>query len=235
MLQGFSFFVNLIFWQDQFTDQRVFTHPLSLVREEIDEKICPPARELLLTLSKRTSKLIIINFLTTRIERGESSSSSPNSDNTPTQNPLNTMSRIALSAKSELTEKWLSSSKQQQLISRAPMNKSNATSESSDACVSAFVKMDRATLMHLSTSSHHRRQDDDESGEDGSPSNREKRSSKASVDKELKNELEDIMNRAEEVLRLSASTHHSNASTVYAYEEDDTWDDFCEDLPLEEE
>ena len=66
-------------------------------------------------------------------------------------------------------------------------------------------------------------------------------------------ELAEILDRAEEVLGLTApdllllssSTHHSAAtsesddtarrsnSLQYTYQEDDTWDEFCEDLPLE--
>ena len=57
-------------------------------------------------------------------------------------------------------------------------------------------------------------------------------SSKQQKDLQLANELETIMDRAEQL--LGTSTHHSTASSVYAYEEDDTWDDFCEDLPMEE-
>ena len=57
--------------------------------------------------------------------------------------------------------------------------------------------------------------------------------------KKADSNIEDILSEAEDLLKevlITSSTHHSlaTASSVFTYQEDDTWDDFCEDLPLQE-
>ena len=47
--------------------------------------------------------------------------------------------------------------------------------------------------------------------------------------------LEDVMDQVEAMMQLPPSPHHTHESSMmFTYQADDTWDDFCEDLPMEE-